>query len=87
MAVIAFGKMDFMGWGDVLTLIGTAFWLATFTDGILALESCMYCVLFSSIILLGVNIKNMDWGRLVLKEHHAFLSSIAGGALITIALI
>lgn len=87
MAVVASGKMDFMGWGDVLTFAGVSYWLGAFTDGIMTLESCMYCMLFSCVIFVGVNIKNMDWEKLVLREHHAFLPSIAGGALITIFLV
>ncbi|MBO5461188.1 MAG: prepilin peptidase, partial [Ruminococcus sp.] len=30
MAVIAFGKMEFMGWGDVLTFAGVSYWLSVF---------------------------------------------------------
>ena len=26
MAVVAFGKMEFMGWGDVLTFAGVSYW-------------------------------------------------------------
>ena len=87
MAVIAFGKMDFMGWGDVLTFAGVSYWLGTFTDGILTLESCLYCMLFSSILFVAVNVKDMDWGNLRMKEYRAFVPSIAGGALITLAFI
>lgn len=87
MAVIAFGKMEFMGWGDVLTFAGVSYWLGTFTDGILTLESCMYCMLFSCIIFVGANFKNMDWGSLQMKEHQAFLPSLSGGALLTIFLV
>lgn len=86
-AVIASGKMEFMGWGDVLTFAGVSYWLGTFTDGILTLESCMYCMLFSCIIFVCTNLKNMDWSSLQMKEHHAFLPSIAGGALIAIGLV
>ena len=59
MAVIAFGKMEFMGWGDVLTFAGVSYWLGTFTDGILTLESCLYCMLFSCSIFAGANFKNI----------------------------
>ena len=86
-AVIAFGKMDFMGWGDVLTFSGISYWLAAYTEWILSLESCLYCMLFSCIIFVGVNFKHMDWNKLVLKEHQAFLPSLAGGALITIYMV
>ena len=87
MAIIAFGKMDFMGWGDVLTFVGTSYWLGTFTNGIMTLESCLYCLLFSCVIFVGANFKNMDWDSLQMKGHQAFVPSIAGGALITIFLV
>lgn len=73
--------------GDVLTFAGVSYWLGTFTDGILTLESCLYCMLFSSILFVAVNVKDMDWGNLRMKEYRAFVPSIAGGALITIFLV
>ena len=87
MAIIAFGKMDFMGWGDVLTFIGLSYWLSVFTEKILTLESCLYCLLFSTIIFICANFKEMDWSNFRMKSYRAFVPSIAGGALITLALV
>lgn len=87
MAVIAFGKMEFMGWGDVLTFAGVSYWLAVYTKEIMTLESCLYCMLFSSFLFIVVNLEDMDWDNFRMKGHKAFVPSIAGGALITISLV
>lgn len=87
MFIVLFGKKEYMGWGDTLTFSGISFWLGAFTKRILTLESCMYCMLFSGIVFVGTNLKNMNWNRLVLRGHHAFLPSIAGGALLTICIV
>lgn len=85
--VVLLGKTEHMGWGDTLTFVGVSFWLGTFTERIMTLESCMYCMLFSGIIFVCTNLGNMDWRKLKLREHHAFLPSIAGGALLTIGIV
>lgn len=82
--IVVYGRLDFMGWGDVLTFTGVSFWLAALIDQVLALESCLYCLMLSSLIFIILNHRNIDWEKMKLRDCQAFLPSLAMGTLLTV---
>ena len=71
------GRTSMMGWGDVLTYIGTFFYLASWEYTGLQLERMAIYMLLSNIVFLILNIRKFDWKTKKFREEAAFLPSMA----------
>ena len=80
--VILQGKANMMGWGDVLTYIGTFIYLASWKYEHLSLELMAIYMMLANLLFLLFNIRKIDWKQKRLKEEGAFLPGMVGGMLI-----
>ncbi len=75
--VIIQGTLGWMGWGDVLTYIGTFFFLGSWRYKCMSLELLAVYMLLANVIFLIINIKNFDWKVKRMKSEAAFLPGMA----------
>lgn len=78
--VIIQGTLGWMGWGDVLTYIGTFFFLGSWRYKCMSLELLAVYMLLANVIFLIINIKNFDWKVKRMKSEAAFLPGMAYAA-------
>lgn len=78
--VIIQGTLGWMGWGDVLTYIGTFFFLGSWRYKCMSLELLAVYMLLANVIFLIINIKNFDWKVKRMKSEAAFLPGMACAA-------
>ena len=74
------GTLGWMGWGDVLTYIGTFFFLSTLRYECMTLELLAVYILLANVIFLIFNIRNFDWKVKRMKNEVAFLPGMACAA-------
>ena len=78
MVAIIQGTLGWMGWGDVLTYVGTFFCLGTWNYKCMTLELFAIYMLLANVLFLLGNITKFDWKKRKLKTDAAFLPSMAG---------
>lgn len=77
MVVIIQGTLGWMGWGDVLTYIGTFFYLGLWKYECITVELLAVYMLFANVLFLVFNIRNFDWKSRRMKKEAAFLPGMA----------
>ena len=77
MVVLIQGTLGWMGWGDVLTYIGTFFYLGLWKYECITVELLAVYMLFANVLFLMFNIRNFDWKSRRMKKEAAFLPGMA----------